>query len=309
MILIFMLHALWAASVTTSKMLLEFTTPMFLTGVRMAIAGALLLYYQYFHAHAHFTFKRKDFWLFVQVAFFGIFFSYSLRHWALEEVSAAKTMFLYNAAPFMSALYSYFIFKERMSGKKWLGLFIGCVGIIPILMTTSPQEASLGEFLYISWPELAIFISAAGHSYSWIVIRQLVRDRNYSPMMVNGVCMFTGGVLSLASASVFEGCMSVSRENLVYFVLLLGFVIIISNIICHTLYAYLLRKYTATFLSFTGFMSPLIAALYGWILSGTVITWHYYVSSVVMLIGLYLFYKDELHTNDGVDEGIESELL
>ncbi len=309
MILIVILHALWAASVTTSKMLLDFTTPMFLTGIRMAIAGALLLGYQYIYAREHFIFKRKDFWLFVQVAFFGIFFSYSLRHWALEEVSAAKTMFLYNAAPFMSCLYSYFIFKERMSRNKWIGLFIGCIGVIPILMTSSPQEASLGEFLYVSWPELAIFISAAGHSYSWIVIRQLVRDRSYSPMMVNGFCMFTGGLLSLASAAVFEGCLTVSRENLVYFMLFLGFVILISNIICHTLYAYLLRQYTATFLSFTGFMSPLIAALYGWVLSGTVITWHYYVSSVVMFVGLYLFYKDELQANKPADEGIESELL
>src|SRR4029079_5711305 len=119
----------WACSVTTSKILLYFTTPIFLTGIRMTIAGALLLWYQYFYAHEHFDFKRKDFWLFLQVAFFGIFFAYSLRHWALEEVSAAKTLFLYNAAPFMSSLYSYFIFKERMSRKKWVGLFIGCIGL------------------------------------------------------------------------------------------------------------------------------------------------------------------------------------
>lgn len=297
MLLIIILHALWAASVTTSKMMLDFTNPIFLTGIRMSIAGSLLLYYQYFHAHEHFIFKRKHFWLFFQIAFFGIFVAYNLRHWALDEVSAAKTMFLYNAGPFMSSLYSYFIFKEYMSKQKWLGLFIGCIGIIPILLTSTPKEAALGEFMYISWAEVAILASAAAHSYSWIVMRRLVRDENYSPMMVNGICMLAGGLMAFVSAFAFEGFTLVITTSIWYFVALLGFVIIISNIICHNLYAYLLRQYTATFLSFTGFMGPIIAAVYGRVLFGTPITWHYYVSSIVMFVGLYLFYKDELQTD------------
>lgn len=298
MLLIILLHALWAASVTTSKMMLDFTNPIFLTAIRMSIAGALLLYYQYFHAHEPFVVKKKDMFLFFQVAFFGIFLSYNLRHWALDEVSAAKTMFLYNAAPFMSSLYSYFIFKEKMSKMKWLGLFIGCIGIIPILLTTSAKEASLGEFFYISWAEIAILASAASHSYSWIVVRRLVRDKNYSPMMVNGICMFSGGLMAFATAGVFEGFRFVIHANIWYFIALLSFVVLVSNIVCHNLYGYLLRQYTATFLSFTGFMGPLIAAVYGWILFGNPITWHYYVSSVVMFVGLYLFYKDELQADD-----------
>lgn len=294
MVLIFILHALWAASVTTSKMLLHFTKPIFLTGIRMSIAGSVLLYYQYFHEHHNFVLKRKHVWLFFQVALFGIFLSYNLRHWALDEVSAAKTMFLYNSGPFLSSLFSYFMFRERMSQQKWFGLFIGCVGMVPILLTSSPAEMSMGEFLYISWAELAILASAAAHSYSWIVIRHLVRDENYSPMMVNGICMFFGGLLALISSFFVEGHLPVAQANMLYFFGLLAFVIVISNIICHNLYGYLLRKYTATFLSFTGFMGPPLAALYGWFLGDTLITWHYYASGIIMFIGLYFFYKDEL---------------
>ncbi len=43
-----------------------------------------------------------------------------------------------------------------------------------------------------------------------------------------------------------------------------------------------------------GFLSPLFTALYGWILLGEMVSWHFYVSCIVVFIGLYLFYQEEL---------------
>jgi drug/metabolite transporter (DMT)-like permease len=71
-------------------------------------------------------------------------------------------------------------------------------------------------------------------------------------------------------------------------------VVIVSNLLCHNLYGHLLRHYTATLLSFAGFLTPIFAALYEWMLRGTIITWHFYASCIIVFIGLYLFYQDEL---------------
>ena len=41
-------------------------------------------------------------------------------------------------------------------------------------------------------------------------------------------------------------------------------------------------------------VSPLFSALYGWGLLHETITWHFFASGAIVLVGLYLFHKDEL---------------
>jgi drug/metabolite transporter (DMT)-like permease len=78
--------------------------------------------------------------------------------------------------------------------------------------------------------------------------------------------------------------------------------VFISNILCHNIYAGLLRKYSATFMSFTSFLSPIFAAFYGWAFFQEEITWHFYVSIAIVLVGLYLFYQDELKKKSNFEE-------
>jgi len=226
------------------------------------------------------------------MVFFGIYVTYILRFWALNYMTSSKTCFLYNFAPFASSLFSYFLFNERMSKKKWIGLAIGFVGMIPILLSTSPVEEFIGELYFLSWPEIAILISVASHSYSWIIMRKLVRDKSYAPSMVNGVSMFTGGGLALLTSPFFEDFAPVT--NVGPFIGFLALVILISNLICYNLYGHLLKQYTATFLSFAGFLAPIFAAFYGWLFLNETITWHFYASGTVVFIGLYIFYQEEL---------------
>lgn len=293
MLLIVMLYALFALSVVTSKMIFAYSAPIFYIGARMSVAGIILLAYQYIYEHDNFHFKREHIWLYSQVVFFGIYFTYIIRFWGLTELPASKAMFMFNLAPFVSALFSYFFFNEAMSSKKWLGLFIGVTGLIPILVSKAGQSG-VGQLFFMSWPELAVIASVISHSYNWILIRKLVRDNSYSPAMINGLTMFVGGVGALLTSPFFEGVYPVN--NTWEFIKLLALVILISNLICHNLYAYLLKVYTATFVSFAGFMSPLFAALYGWLWLNETITWHFYVSSVIVFIGLLLFYQDEMQS-------------
>ena len=292
MFLIVFLYALFASSILGSKILLHYTQPIFLTGIRMFLGGILLLSFQYFHPQQHFKFRMKHLKYYAQLVIFGIYITYILRFWALEHLPAFKTSFLYNLSPFLTSLYSYFFFQEKMTRKQWVGLGIGLLGLIPILLTSSKGEATMGEFVFISWPELAVIVSVAAHSYSWIVMRKLVRYKSYSPMMVNGISMTAGGLLALATSPFFEGFAPVT--SFWPFAGALAFVILVSNIICHNLYGHLLKSYTATFLSFAGFLSPLFAAFYEWALYAQKISWHFYASSFIVLIGLFLFYQDEL---------------
>ncbi|HEV2601747.1 MAG TPA: DMT family transporter [Candidatus Babeliales bacterium] len=296
MILIVILYMLWAASVTASKIIINYSQPFFLTGSRMFIAGSILLIYQYLSPHQEFRFKREHFGYYAQIVLLGIYITYVLRFWALHDISATKAMFLFNLSPFFSALYSYYFFKETVSKTQWAGLLIGVIGLVPVLLTSSQKELALGEFFFMSWQEMAIIASVAMHSYSWIIVRKLVIENGYSPSMINGITMFIGGALALVTSFFVEGIFPVT--NFAYFFGLLAFIIIISNIICHNLYGHLLHYYSTTLIAFGGFLGPPFTAFYSWLLFQEQITWHYYLSSFIVFIGLSLFYKDELQKNN-----------
>lgn len=304
MTFIILLQALFATSFPMGKYLLSFAPPLFLSGARMLIAGGILLIYQYFLPSSKFTIKRKHFWIFAQIIILGMYATYALRLYALKELPIWKVSFFYNLSPFLSALYAYFLFSERLSIKQWLGLSIGLFGMMPMLVSTSPAEATLGEFFYISIYELFLIISVSCHCYSWILIQKLVKYKNYDTSIVNGICMAAGGLISLLTSYAIEGPAEV--YNPIAFSKGLIIMIFISNILCHNIYAGLLKKYSATFMSFTSFLSPLFAALYGWAFFQETITWHFYLSIVIVLLGLYIFYQDELKNKSSyTDEEIQ----
>ncbi len=296
--LVILMYALFSTSFSAGKVLLQYTSPIYLVGIRMFLAGSILMIYQLVWSKQGIYIKRKHIWLYAQIIFLGIYAAYIFRFFGLKYLASSKTAFLFNASPFFTALYSYIFFGDKMTRKQWLGLIIGFIGLIPILLTSSPVEQEWGEFLFISWPELAVLIGVALHSYSWIVVRKLVRKKSHTPLVVNGITMLGGGLLALITAPLVEGIAPLLKplDHLAPFVGWLLFVVIVSNIICYNLYGYLLKKYSPTFLSFSGFLVPIFAALYGWGLLSEKITWHFYASCAIVLAGLYLFYQDELKT-------------
>ena len=225
--------------------------------------------------------------------------TYALRLYALRVLPVWKVSFFYNFSPFLTALFAYLLFNQKLSMKQWIGVSIGFIGMIPILISSSPAEASLGES-FISFYEIFLIISVSLHCYSWVLIQKLVRYKNYRTSIVTGICMASGGFISLVNSFALEGIPNVSDPAA--FCKGLIIMIFVSNILCHNIYAGLLKKYSATFMSFTSFLSPIFAALYGWAFFQEKISWHFYTSIVIVLAGLYIFYQDELRIKSLFEE-------
>lgn len=300
MTFIIVLQALFATSFPMGKYLMNFVSPLFLSGTRMFCAGTILLAYEYYRSSAQFQLPRKHFWTFAQIIIFGMYGTYALRLYALRVLPVWKVSFFYNLSPFLTALYAFLLFNQRLSNKQWAGLAVGLMGMVPILVSSSPAEATMGEFFYISQYELFLLISVSLHCYSWILIQKLVRYKNYQTSIVNGICMATGGLISLLNSFALEGTPQISDPAA--FFKGLTIMIFVSNILCHNIYAGLLKKYSATFMSFTSFLGPIFAALYGWAFFQEKISWHFYASVVIVLTGLYIFYRDELRCKANFEE-------
>lgn len=294
MLYVILLYALFASVFTIAKTGLDYTQPLFFMGTRMALAGVLLLGFQYLFKREQFSIKREDLGRILRLAFFNIYLTNVCEFWGLQHLTSFKTCFIYSLSPFVSALISYFIFSERLNYKKWFGLIIGFLGFIPILLSQTSNEEQTGHFLFLSWAEIAVIVAAVSSVYGWILLSQLLKENGVSAVMANGLSMLLGGAMALLHSPFVEIWNPVPVTEWAPFILCAGALILISNLICYNLYGMLLKRYSATFMSFAGFTTPLFTALFGWLYLGEVATWPFYLSAAMVFSGLLIFYQQEL---------------
>lgn len=294
MFYVLLLYALFASVFTIAKTALLHVQPLFLVGARMLLAGLILVGYQILIKKQTFSFSRKVWQQLILLAISNIYLTNVFEFWGLRYLTSFKTCFIYSLSPFLSALFSYFLFSERLTSKKWIGLMVGFLGFIPILMSHTSTEEEAGHLLFFSWAELSVMMAAICSVYGWILLKQLVHEQQLSPLTANGMSMAIGGVLALSHSFAVEDWNPFPVTNYTIFFECTLLLILISNLICYNLYGNLLKRYSATFMSFAGFTTPLFSAIFGWLLLGEVVTWPFYLSFAIVFSGLLLFDQEEL---------------
>jgi drug/metabolite transporter (DMT)-like permease len=294
MFYVLLLYALFASVFTIAKTGLTYVQPYFLVGTRMLLAGLILLCYQIFVKKQRFSLNRKTWYRLILLAVFNIYLTNVFEFWGLRYLTSFKTCFIYSLSPFLSALFSYFLFSETLTSKKWVGLIVGFLGFMPILLSQTSSEEATGQLFFFSWAELSVMMAAICSVYGWILLKQLVNEDQLSPIMANGVSMFVGGALALGHSLIIEDWNPFPVTNYTIFFECTMLLILISNLICYNLYGSLLKRYSATFMSFAGFTTPLFTALFGWLVLSEIVTWPFYLSFVIVLTGLLLFDQEEL---------------
>lgn len=300
MLLVVILYMLFASTFTIGKLALSYTTPIFLIALRMMCAGILLLMYQYFCNYRAWFFRKQDWYSLFRITLFEYYGAFILEFIALQWLTSSKACLIYNISPFITALLGFVVLGEHISIKQLLGLIIGFFGFIPILLANSSTEQLFSSYSFISIPELLQFGSVICASYGWIILKQ-TQHKGYTTVMINGITMTCAGIFALITSLIFEGqpvltlpgdCMSCS--SLLPFVGYTLALVVIANIIGFNLYGYLLTKYSVTFLSFAGSMTPFFAALFGWIFLKEQVGFEFFATAIIVFLGLALFYQDEL---------------
>jgi len=297
MVLVILLFALFASLFGISKDSLNYSEPFFLIGSRMLFAGFLLLSHQYFFNHSAFKFKVKHIKTLFLLGLLNIYLTNIAEIWGLQHMISAKACLIYSLSPFLAAVVAYLVLKESLSAKKWLGLIIGFMGLVPVFMAQSPGEQTNSNLPLISLPEIALLTAVFCSVYGWTLLKKIINDYHYTPLMANGISMTIGGVLALLhSYFTGENWNPLPVTEVGSFLQNTLWLCLISNIICYNLYGYLLKRYSATFMSFAGLVTPFFASLFGWYFLNETITWHYFASMAVFACGLTLFYQEELKT-------------
>lgn len=296
MLLVFLFYAIFSSTYTIGKAALSYSQPIFFIGMRFAIGGALTMLYLYFFDRKSFSWLPKAHrWAFIQVALIQIFFAYTLEYWSMQYVASSKVALFFTMTPFYTVLFSQFLLGEKMTRKKFLGLLIGFVGMIILMITNSPTSESLaGSFSGISLPEVALLVAVIAYAYGWVVKRSMVTTYEMNPLAVNGLTTFYGGLVTLLVSPCIDTWHPGPVSQVGPFIPLMIAMIVIGNLFGFNVYTWLLKRYSATLVSFVGFTDSLYAALYGWLLLGEKIAPAFFVSFMIITLGLYIFYQEEL---------------
>lgn len=291
MLSVIMLYAFIASTFILAKNALAYAQPCFLIAFRMLVAGSLLLGYQWVFRRKQFFIHRGDWLLFGKVALFHIFFAFIPEFWALQYLSALKVNLIYSTTPFIAAILSYMLINERLTKSKLLGITIGLVGLIPVFMIQAEKaygsSCSTGHL-----PEFVLLGAVTSACYAWFLVKRLM-NKGYTLVMINGIAMLGGGFMALIPTGLFEG-FEHPVSAMGPFLFWVALLILVANVIVYNFYGWLLNRYSITFISFAGFLSPSFGTIYEAAFMNGTITWHYFVCLGMVALGLYIFYRDEL---------------
>jgi drug/metabolite transporter (DMT)-like permease len=291
---VILLYALFASVFIIEKTSLHYAEPLFSMGCRMELAGLLMLLLHFLLNKNSFKIEKKHLSKLFLLAFFNIYLTNGLEAWSLSQMPAFKACFIYSLSPFAAAFLSYLIFSERLSLKKCLGLTIGFLGIIPLLLEKTALERRLDTPFLFSLPEIAMLIAMISNVYGWILMKQLVDELSYPFLVANGLSMALGGVMALIHSFVLENWNPSPIVDYKAFISCSLLMIGISNFLCYNLYGILLKRFSATFMSFAGFITQLFTPLFGNIFLKEAVPPLFYLSFVIVFSGLFIFSQEEI---------------
>ncbi|MBP9765415.1 DMT family transporter [Candidatus Babeliales bacterium] len=295
MLLVVLLYLIFAGMTFINSFLMEiFPYPIIIGMFRALGSGALIVAYFVFFkrsALARFTLNKKEWHLLFAYAVLIHAVGMCAFSYAMLYGTPVMVCFIYATAPFLTGIISYFLGYETLSHQKIIGLCMGFAGLMPVLMQSIDQHTVAvdhgGLGFAITFGAMICFC------YGWILFKKLLYSTSQSIQLLNGIAMLIGGILSAGAALIMYGCtgqVGVYSSQVAAWI----FIFMIASLLSYCLYAYLISVFSPIFISFAGFLEPAFGMLYGVFLQGYVVTGTSLAGLLVLFLGLYVFYQQEL---------------
>lgn len=286
---------LLSSSYVANKFLLAFLPINFLSAFKLLFSG--LVFLAVFLA----KYSQNDFLKRVKEDIFNIAFicviatclPYFLKMYALKNLTSAQATLIGSLDPFITTIYSYFLWNERIFFHKIFGIFFGFISVVFLFYS----DYLIGEMFFRAECFLgfiyALFAVAIGR-YGWIRTQRLLFKNRYSLIEMNLLISLGGGICSLivfylteSHAYSFHGVM-----NKKLFVLLL-YSAISGNIFAYYIYTYYLKKVPITLVSYAGLIIPISCHFLSWAFLSEQLSKNFFVSIGLMVLGYMCYFYRE----------------
>jgi drug/metabolite transporter (DMT)-like permease len=201
---------------------------------------------------------------------------FGLIYPALREVPAATTMVFIALVPLETFILAVVLKQEAFKFQGLLGAIISAGGV---LLVVSDQ---LGAAIPLA-PMLLILLGTAFIASSGILLKSIPRA---DPYATNAIAMLVGGglllVLSLAATEAW------AIPSLPETWAASAYLVVLGSIALFGLYLFALRRWTASGVSYTTLLMPLVTLPVAAILFNEPITMPFLVGAAVAIVGIYI---------------------
>jgi len=305
--------ALMASAISANKIVLYAIGPSLLVGIRMFFGGSFLVVFNYLRGKNLSCEKlKKHALLLIVIAVFTTLVPSTLKAYGLKYLTSSKSAFLGALDPFFASIFAYFLLGERLTLPKFLGVLMAIIGTF--ILISGDASCSIENLFCFSWPELAALSGVATSRFGWMIAQKALKNELFSPTQMNTVTMLISAFLSpmvayvtgekygdfLTNASLAGAPFSILydfpfsglgfRRSLFFFIL---YTVIIGNIFAYNLYAHVLKKHSAVFVSLASFSVPLFVHLFGCLFLSEKFSLNFLLACFITFMGLLIFFLDE----------------
>ena len=269
----------WSFSFIWFKMANKTFDPITIVFIRLLFATVLLSLYL-FVTRGFMKIKKKDRKLFLMLALFEPFFYFLGESYGLTYVSATFCSVLISTIPVFAAIAARIIFKERLKGVNYAGIFVSFIGVLIFILN---RDGSLSFNVKGLLLILFAVFTAVGYN---LTLSRLVGS--YSPVYIVNVQNIIGAILFLPLFAILD-----LRDFLKVPFTFEMFRPIIQLAVFASSAAFVLFAYSASHMGITktnvfSNSIPIFTALFSFILLGEELTVQNLVGMAIVVAGLFM---------------------
>lgn len=280
----FIFAAFWASASVAAKFGLRSVEPLVLFQIRFFVAGLVMIAYSLFIQKDRLP-RGKEWKELTIFGLFNVTLYLSFFVLGVNEVAAGIGTLATAVTPLFITIISSVWLGKSVRKNDWLAVFLGIVGIgiatFPLLQNS--YATPLGLFY--------MFLCILSYSVGTLYYAKI--DWKLSRTAINGWQVLLGGILMLPATFLLH-----HQENnfdVTFWFSLLWLVFPVS-ILAVQLWLYLLRI-DAVKASLWLFLCPIFGFIYATILLDEPLSWHTYLGTILVIVGLYLGQKTKTTEN------------
>jgi drug/metabolite transporter (DMT)-like permease len=271
------IYLLWGATFLAIRVAVLEVPPLFASGVRFLIAGALL--YAFMRLRGQSSPSAAQWRTITLVALCMFVATYSAIFWAEQYVSSGLTAVIEATLPISTVTLEVLVFRQQpFRWRTAIAVALGFCGVAALLLRFDRQQVP-------GMPCLVILAAGVAWSFGGLVTRAMPRPE--STALTAGAQMLLGGAALLALSLGFGELQPFPHISLQVGMALI-YLIIAGSLVGFTAYLWLLTRMPATRVASHAYVNPLVAVALGYFLGGEAFTPQMLLAGATVVAGVFL---------------------